>query len=152
MTNDLGQFLYLTLLFICWSKNIRKSIVLFLSNRLSWWWEWPTCFSSWSSSVLIITFVFISLPCTMFITLVLWILCLAKSLDGLQWKQLASSDLPNGPVGRSSPSNVLYRDSLVMYGGTVSTSITRVLLRPWFDCRTIVEMFVQRTTMFGHSI
>ncbi len=42
------------------------------------------------------------------------------SISALQWWQLAASDLPDGPVGRTAPSNVLYHDSIIMHGGAVS--------------------------------
>ncbi|CAF1336824.1 unnamed protein product [Rotaria sordida] len=48
---------------------------------------------------------------------IIFVTWLITYTSALQWKQLASSDLANGPVGRTSPSNVMYRDSLVMYGG-----------------------------------
>ena len=46
----------------------------------------------------------------------LWFVVMSNAL---QWKQLATSDLPSGPIGRTSPSNVLYHDSIIMYGGAV---------------------------------
>ena len=44
------------------------------------------------------------------------------SISALQWRQLAASDLPQGPIGRTAPSNVLYHDSIIMYGGAVSSA------------------------------
>lgn len=56
------------------------------------------------------------------IRIIVLLLCLLVDVSTgvLQWRQLASSDLPDGPMGRTSPSNVLYRDSIIMYGGAVS--------------------------------
>lgn len=50
----------------------------------------------------------------------LLVISFITSLNGFQWRQLAASDLSNGPVGRTSPSNVLYQDAIIMYGGAVS--------------------------------
>lgn len=57
------------------------------------------------------------------IVFVLLVVFVNVSIGALQWRQLAASDLPHGPVGRTSPSNVLYHDSIIMYGGAVSSSL-----------------------------
>ncbi len=54
------------------------------------------------------------------VILLLLAVFVTTSTLALQWKELIPSDLSDGPVGRTSPSNVLYRDSIIMYGGAVS--------------------------------